>query len=232
MTEEWREIKDHSGYEVSDQGRVRSYRTAQGHPSSVPRLLSPGNVRGYQQIKLGRSTQLKVHTLVLAMFIGPCPEGMEARHLNSDPSDNRLTNLAWGTKPENYADRHGNGTDNTGSRNGRTRLTEDQVKEIFSHAVIGRPYTEIMKEFGVSRSIVTSIRCGRSWRHVTGLPEYYARTREGSANGRARLNEDQVREIRRRLIEGARQKDLAEEYRVSPQTLSLIKLNKIWKGIE
>ena len=31
-----------------------------------------------------------VHRLVLEAFVGPCPEGMETRHLNGKRSDNRL----------------------------------------------------------------------------------------------------------------------------------------------
>lgn len=52
----------------------------------------------------------KVHQLVLEAFVGPRPEGMVTRHLNGDPSDNRLTNLAWGTHAENNADTVQHGT--------------------------------------------------------------------------------------------------------------------------
>lgn len=52
----------------------------------------------------GRSDRY-VHHLVLETFVGPRPEGMEARHLNGDYSDNRLQNLAWGTKAQNMQDR-------------------------------------------------------------------------------------------------------------------------------
>ncbi len=233
MNENWVPVPGTTGYEISDQGRIRSYRTAQGHPSDTPRLLSPGNSRGYLHVKLGRDRpNVKIHILALEVFEGPRPAGTVARHLNGDSTDNRLSNLRWGTSEENYDDRHGHGTDNTGSRNGRATLTESQVREIYRQALSSRPYSEIMEQFGVTRMIVSNIRCGRTWRHVTGLPEDYTRTRAGSGNGRARLNEDQVREIRRLLKQGSRQKDLAEQFSVSSQTVSLISQGKIWTHVQ
>lgn len=45
----------------------------------------------------------------MAAFAGPCPEGLEVRHLDGDPANNRLTNLCYGTHSENVQDslRHG-----------------------------------------------------------------------------------------------------------------------------
>lgn len=37
--------------------------------------------------------------------LGPCPAGHETRHLNDIPDDNRLENLAWGTKVQNEGDK-------------------------------------------------------------------------------------------------------------------------------
>jgi len=52
----------------------------------------------------------RVHHLVLETFVGPCPEGMETRHLNGDPSDNRLENLAWGSREDQISDQKKHGT--------------------------------------------------------------------------------------------------------------------------
>jgi hypothetical protein len=61
-------------------------------------LRTPGTAKGWT-----------VHALVLLAHTGPRPEGMVVRHLNGDPADNRLANLAYGTYVENQADavRHG-----------------------------------------------------------------------------------------------------------------------------
>src|SRR5690348_4369480 len=107
MNEQWREVPDFPDYEVSDQGRVRSYRRSQN-----PRLLRPGkNSDGYPTIVLsnGSRTTFGVHVLVLLAFVGPRPEGMLTRHLDGDNTNNVLTNLAYGTPHENNEDtiRHG-----------------------------------------------------------------------------------------------------------------------------
>lgn len=166
MIEEWRPVADHPGYDISDQGRIRSYRDQQGHTRAVPRLMTPKIVKGYRHIKLGRSFQTKIHLLVLSAFAGPRPPGAQGRHLNSDPLDNRASNLAWGSSIKNYDDRHDHGTDNTGSRNGRAVLDEIKVKMIKQELAAGQPQKEIAVRFGVSRQTISHIRTGLTWAHV------------------------------------------------------------------
>ena len=52
----------------------------------------------------GRSFKRTVHQLILETFVGPKPKGGVGRHLNDNPLDNRLVNLAWGTRKENSDD--------------------------------------------------------------------------------------------------------------------------------
>ncbi len=71
----------------------------------------PGN-RGYPVVNLynGRKYQMfTVHRLVLLAFVGTRPNGMAVRHLNGIKTDNRLSNLVYGTYSENNHDivRHG-----------------------------------------------------------------------------------------------------------------------------
>lgn len=101
-------------YEVSDLGQVRSVKTG--------RLLKPARINslGHLQVKLyrdGKQHGRLVHRLVLEAFKGPCPPGMEARHVQTnDTSDNRLGNLAWGTYTENELDKRAHGTSSLGRR--------------------------------------------------------------------------------------------------------------------
>lgn len=114
--ETWKPVTRFEGiYEVSDQGRVRSLPRADniGRPRAGKVLRPYKTERGYETFQLyrdGAQTRIPAHRLVLEAFIGAAPEGHETRHLNGDPSDNRLSNLAWGTSSENSQDTlaHGN----------------------------------------------------------------------------------------------------------------------------
>lgn len=126
MTEEWRDIQGFPGYQVSDHGNVRSWKnsTAHGRCAEPSLLRASRHGRGvpYRRVTLclGGSRKIKmVHILVLEAFVGPRPAGNEARHVhNRDPSDNRLSNLAWGTKVENMEDQRRHGTLAKGLRSG------------------------------------------------------------------------------------------------------------------
>lgn len=108
--EEWRPVVGfEDAYEVSDTGLVRSRRTGKELRQAC---LTRG---GYRMVSLCdarngvRRRDRRVHQLVLEAFVGPRPEGMLTRHLDGDGSNNRLTNLRYGTSEENNRDivRHG-----------------------------------------------------------------------------------------------------------------------------
>ena len=121
-SEEWRPVDGYGyKYEVSNQGRVRSVarevrRPNRGTYRVAERILKPRRAHhGHQYVTLFGDTKkdrrhFGVHRLVLAAFVGPCPEGMEACHNDGDPSNNQVSNLRWDTRSANMLDkvRHGN----------------------------------------------------------------------------------------------------------------------------
>lgn len=112
---EWRDVVGFPGYQVSDQGRVRSrHKLGRGGGlGSVWRLLKirVNKQNRRHQVMLcrdGKKFYPYVAKLVLEAFVGPCPEGQEVRHLNDIRTDDRRENLAWGTRLQNMADRKRN----------------------------------------------------------------------------------------------------------------------------
>jgi NUMOD4 motif/HNH endonuclease len=112
--ERWKPAPAWDGYyEVSDLGRVRSvpHETEMGMRGG--HVLKPGTYKsGHKHVTFTRTTDagkdretFQVHRLVMLAFGDPCPEGMQVRHLDGDPANNRLTNLANGTALENAHDR-------------------------------------------------------------------------------------------------------------------------------
>lgn len=95
--EQWAEVVGSPGYQVSTYGRVKN-------PSG--RLIGkPNHMRGYVRVSIANHRIAFVHQLVLEAFVGPCPPGRNSRHLNGIPTDNRLSNLRWGTGKERSTDR-------------------------------------------------------------------------------------------------------------------------------
>jgi len=172
MKEQWRPVRRCPGYEVSDLGRVRSWRNRHDKRKRCsPILMKPTpDQNGYLRLTLcpinGKRVTLKVHRMVLEAFIGPCPLGHEARHYpdSTTRTDNRLGNLRWGTKLEQWADQVLDGTAVIGERNGRAKLTNAKVKEIRRLLATGRTEMYLAKRFGVNASTISRIRTGRNWR--------------------------------------------------------------------
>ncbi len=166
-------------YEVSSYGRVRSlgrkifvsrsrhgggyWRTLRG------RVLKPSiGSSGYQQLTLWRDaegTQCAVHVLVLEAFVGSRPDGYYGCHVDGFPSNNRLSNLYWGTPAENASDKRTHGTHRQGSAISWAKLSEKDVERIRS--LKGATLqSALASEYGVRQGHISRIMNGREWRHV------------------------------------------------------------------
>lgn len=110
--ETWKTIPGYDGwYDVSDHGTVRSWKLRNGGPirSAVPFILK-GAVwsTGYRVVQLSDRRRWGVHQLVALAFLGE-PDDRLVRHLNDDPLDNRVENLAYGSPADNAQDALMNG---------------------------------------------------------------------------------------------------------------------------
>jgi predicted XRE-type DNA-binding protein len=114
--ERWLPVVGYEGsYEVSDTGRVRSldrsWWQASRHGTLYEhfkkgRVLRPGPATaGHMTVVLGRGNTRLVHHLVLEAFVGPRPDGTEARHGDGNEKNNRLDNLQWDTRGNNSRDK-------------------------------------------------------------------------------------------------------------------------------
>ena len=156
----WSTIPECPMYEASDDGRIRR----KDRPDHMLAIRTQES--GHRRVSLwvsGRARHLYVHRLVLEAFVGPCPEGMEVRHINGDPGDNRLSNLCYGTRRQNMADRKEHGDQPLGSVHWNAKLDEEQVRSIRAD---GRPMAVLAREYGVHRITIHDIITRRTWRHV------------------------------------------------------------------
>ena len=102
--ETWRRIEGFDKYDVSDLGRVRSWRALDNGCPTEYAILKLYAIHGYFFVTLyssGQPTRRPIHQLVLEAFDGPCPDGMQVSHLDESRDNNRLSNLAYTTPMEN-----------------------------------------------------------------------------------------------------------------------------------
>ena len=154
----WKAIPGYPDYDVSDSGQVRSRRRG------TPRIMKLRPHRGgYKLVRLwcpdGNWKDHTVHSLVLLAFKGGRPEGLCIRHLNSDPNDNSLSNLAYGTLSENQQDRTDFGTHGQ-------KLTPRHVRVIRGLSKLGFTHRRLSKMFGVNRHNIGRIIRRQQWKSV------------------------------------------------------------------
>ena len=154
----------HPMYEVSDHGRLRSWKG----DGSRPRLMNPSPNRGYLSVLLDRKFR-RVHRMVAMAFLGPPPfDRALVRHLNDDPLDNRVSNLAWGNWADNARDRKRNGSRGgmRGESHYRSRLNDAAVRDIRAFLSYGFGQSEVGRWYGMCPSTIHYIGKGKLWSHV------------------------------------------------------------------
>lgn len=129
-------------YEASDRGHVRD--------ASGRRCKYYDN-RGYKTVHI-QGKNYRVCRLVLAAFLGPCPEGHEVNHKNGRKDDDRLSNLEYVTHAENIRHSYEIGTSSPrrirGEQNGNARIPDHIVRAVLrecKHA----PARQVAKRFGI-----------------------------------------------------------------------------------
>lgn len=175
-------------YSVTSEGRVFSYLCRNGagaiDSKRMPRQMTFTGGRYFQFAARvgGRTCGFPVHICVLNAFVGPRPyPHYEGRHLNDDKHDNRLSNLAWGTKSQNTQDRRANGTYPDGEKNGRALITAECAKEIFLSPL---PICVLARLYKIKDTAVQAIRYRYSWRVATeGLHRPAPQSRGRRKNG-------------------------------------------------
>jgi len=201
----WKQIPGWEKYEVSDTGLVRR----NGHV-----LKTRAHDIGYRVVTLQqapRKQRIGVHRLVLMAFSRPPHEGEQVRHLDGCPWNNEFSNLAWGSAKANAEDKRHHGTLPRGESNGRSRLSDTAVREIFTDR---RPQTVIAAEHKVTQALVAQIKGRKVWRHVTDGLE------PGRCNGAPRKFADEIRA--KYNAGGVTMRQLAVEYGTTSSAISYI----------
>lgn len=185
--EEWRAIPGYEGFfEASKLGRIRScarWYLHRGFPRHMKgRILKAYRSRGWggyivASLRMGQkhrqSKKIFTHKLIALTFIGPLPEGKEVNHIDSNRTNNRVTNLEYLTHQENMRHAMDNGrmyklpiSIRKGVDVNFAKLNDDKVREIRTLLAEGVLQSEIAKRYNVSKPLISVLKSRRIWKHV------------------------------------------------------------------
>jgi hypothetical protein len=168
----YRPVPGFPRYRVGDDGSVWSCMNPMSDRKSEWRRLAAvtRDNRRYLKVILshqGKQRAFFVHRLVLELFVGPCPPGMQALHRDDDKYNNRLSNLYWGTPADNVRDRIVNGRNPLGVDSSASKLSDADVIEIRRLLSEGtRSVRAIGRLFNVHKNTILGIRDVVTWKHV------------------------------------------------------------------
>ena len=112
----------------------------------------------------GRLT--RAHRAIWQEQCGPIPQGLEVCHRCDQPACVNVAHLFLGTHAENMADmkRKGRSVGHQGENHPRARLNEDIVRAMRNSP---ESCAALARLYGVTPTMVSFIKRGLSWRHVT-----------------------------------------------------------------
>lgn len=175
-----------------------------------------GTPKGYGQFRHLRNS--RAHRVAWELFVGPIPPGLHVLHSCDVPAcvradkDPARSHLFLGTNSDNMANRDAKGRQSRGDSH-------------YSRRMPGR-----LARGDRSGSRLHPEKVARGDLHGFRLhPECVPR---GTGHGMAKLNEDSVREIRRRAAAGEVRHEIALDFRVCDSTVSLIVLRKHWRHVK
>ena len=157
-----KEIPNYDGYFVDEAGNVYALR----------KLIPRPTKGGYERVALvdneGNRKDYLVHRLVAEVFLPNEEDLPEVNHLDSCRNHNHVNNLEWCTRSDNVAYAYSNGRKSAnGERNGRSRMTEETVKELrFLHKSGKFTYLQLMKRFNIPKSTVRNIVKRKTWKSI------------------------------------------------------------------
>lgn len=113
-----------------------------------------------------------------------------------------------------------------GAANRTARLTEDQAKDIIARREKGELFMSVYADYKhlLKRTGIESIWLGKNWSHLQ--PDYIRKT-----HASRKLTDDEIRQIRSLMRDGAVARRIAADFGVSPVTICNILKGKIHANI-
>lgn len=206
-------------YSVSDSGNVINDETGLAlKPFSAP--------NGYLQLDLfkdGIKQRIGVHRMVAIAFLDN-PEAKEfVNHIDGCKTNNVVENLEWVTPSENSTHAVMSGLSPIGESKTLAKLTEAKVLEIQEAFEAGVKDFVLAERYGVSSGVISAIRLGKIWKHVSGrvFPA-------SGSNPVKKLKATDIPDIRHGFSIGMTDAEIGQMYGVARGTINQIRQGKTW----
>jgi predicted XRE-type DNA-binding protein len=161
----WHKLKEYPMYEISANGEIRHIKSKRLKKTRI-------NDFGYLVVsinQLAKPKMRRVHNLLAQAFIDNPNNYTHINHIDGNKLNNKLSNLEWCNILQNNQHAFKLGLiDNTGEKNGMSKLTKEKVIEIKKLLKSGDlSQYKIANLFNVSRSCVLKIHLCKTWNHVS-----------------------------------------------------------------
>lgn len=138
-----------------------------GSPYICWEWLGAKNVWGYGVCTFSGKTAAS-HRVAWEIANGPVPDSKHVLHRCDNPPCCNARHLFLGTHTENMEDKASKGRCSTihGEGQKNSKLTTAKVNEIRQKRAVGATVTAIAAEYGVSKSVISEVVNGRSWKRT------------------------------------------------------------------
>ena len=237
------------------QFRVNYYADDNGHiwsESKQDYMTEYDDKNGYKKVLLmtldkpaGKGHRFSVHRLILSTF-NPIKnmQNLTVDHIDGNHQNNSLSNLRWMTIEENLNNPNTKPNrrcyDQNGTHNASAIFDKETLLRLIKDVNSGKyKRKEILDKYKICDETLRCILIKETYqlelKDITINPNFisdYARNTAGEKNGRAKLTDDQVKEIIDLLLSkqysGA---EIGRMYHVSSTIISNIKNKRTWKHL-
>lgn len=217
MQEIWKRFKD-TDYQVSNLGNVFSVYSGM--------QLKPFMNDRYLVVDLFAYTvrqRIAVHRMVAIAFIENPDNKEYVNHIDGNKLNNCVDNLEWVTASENSIHAVATGLSPIGEAKTLAKLTEKDVLEIQAAFEAGEKDFVLAEKYGVTSGVISSIRLGKTWKHVSG--KVFA---PSGPNPVKKLSGEDIPVIRQMFLDGFNDADIGRKFSVARGTINQIRQGKTW----
>jgi len=199
----------------------------------------PKNEYGYGIFHYNNK-RVRAHRFIYECYNGYFDDDLFVCHKCDYPSCIKPNHLFLGTPKDNSEDMVNKGRSSFGEKCGTSKLTEVEVREILLDISSNKYNTilEITNHYNIQSMQIIRILKGKCWKNITkdfdiNKIRNILKTKQNSGenNPRAILNEDKVRDIRKRLKNGETGSSIARLYGIGKGRISDIKNFKTWVNV-